>query len=102
MDLWTLSPTDFIAHCVQGSSSAQCALSPVLLCTGDDTLSGQHMVLVNLLGTVPSGFELFQRVIEVVSTDEPDRQLARLRWKHYAQAGYVLMRHDLALKGAGA
>jgi len=26
--------------------------------------------------------------------------MARLRWKHYAERGYPLVRHDLALKAS--
>jgi DNA polymerase-3 subunit chi len=48
---------------------------------------------------VPPGFERFARVVEVVSaSDEEDRQLARLRWKHYAAQGIAIKRHDLVLK----
>jgi DNA polymerase-3 subunit chi len=56
--------------------------------------------LVNLGEQVPAGFERFERVIEVVSLDEQDRQMARSRWKHYAEHGYAITRHDLNLKEA--
>jgi len=45
---------------------------------------------------VPEGFERFERLIEVVSQDDGDRQRARARWKHYADRGYAIQRHDLA------
>jgi DNA polymerase-3 subunit chi len=44
------------------------------------------------------GYETFERVIEIVSLDEEDKALARLRWKHYAERGYPLVRHDLSPK----
>jgi DNA polymerase-3 subunit chi len=34
----------------------------------------------------------------VVTLDEEDRQKARHRWKHYADRGYAITRHDLNLK----
>jgi DNA polymerase-3 subunit chi len=37
-------------------------------------------------------------VIEVVGVDDEGRQLARGRWKHYADRGYTITRHDLTLK----
>jgi len=37
-------------------------------------------------------------VIEVVALDEADRQLARIRWKHYTEQGFDIVRHDLKLK----
>ena len=37
--------------------------------------------------------------VEVVSAhDEPDRAHARMRWRHYTQQGYGLVRHDLVQK----
>jgi DNA polymerase-3 subunit chi len=97
--LWALSPTDFLAHAVDGDASAQ-ARCPIVLATRlhEGLPAG---VLVNLTDTVPAGYERFERVIEVVSTDESDRHLARGRWKHYTQQGIDIQRHDLNLKGAG-
>ena len=48
---------------------------------------------------VPQGFERFERLIEVVTGDEGDRLQARSRWKHYADRGYAITRHDLAAHG---
>ena len=45
---------------------------------------------------VPDGFERFERLIEVVTADEADRLQARQRWKHYAERGYAITRHDRA------
>ena len=55
-------------------------------------------MLVNLTDTVPVGFERFERLIEVVSTDPADRDLARQRWRQYTELGYSIARHDLNLK----
>jgi len=49
---------------------------------------------------VPGGFEQFERLIEVVTSDAQDRFQARQRWKHYADRGYAITRHDLAQPGA--
>jgi DNA polymerase-3 subunit chi len=43
----------------------------------------------------PQGFETFARLIELVSQDESDRQVARKRWKHYADRGYPIARYDV-------
>ena len=59
-----------------------------------------HEVLLNLSDEVPQGFGSFERLIEVVGCDEADRAAARVRWKHYMQRGYALVRHDLAPRGA--
>lgn len=99
-DLWAMSPTDFVAHCAGTADALMQQRCPVLLSTRIDPTLVQKQVLVNLAQSVAEGFENFERVIEVVSTDERDRELARLRWKYYTERGYQITRHDLALKGA--
>lgn len=96
-DLWTFSPVDFVPHCYLESESSVAAASPVILMAS--TESAPHFqVLVNLGKSVPGGFERFERVIEVVTLNDEDRQFARTRWKHYADRGYAITRHDLNLK----
>jgi DNA polymerase III subunit chi len=98
--LWTFSQTDFIAHARQPGGAAQLADSPVVL-TEDPAAELPHrQVLLNLGEAMPAGFEQYQRVIEVVSLDDADRQQARNRWKQYTERGYDISRHDLNLKGA--
>ena len=99
--LWTFSPLEFIPHCHAASADAQVLdASPVVL--ADSARGTPHQeVLVNLGGRVPEGFERFERLIELVSPDEDDRQQARKRWKHYADRGYQIQRHDRA-GGEGA
>lgn len=95
-ELWTFSPLEFIPHAHVASAEAEVvAASPVVLA---DSPRGtpHHEVLVNLGGPVPEGFERFERLIELVSQDEEDRLQARTRWKHYADRGYAITRHDLA------
>lgn len=98
--MWTFSPLEFVAHCDASSSSkAALARSPVVL--ADAPRSAPHQqVLVNLGGPVPDGFERFERLIEVVTGEPEDRQQARSRWKHYADRGYAIVRHDLASREA--
>ena len=74
--------------------------TPVLLMTPDQLSQPlpHHQVLVNLGTALVAGFESFEKVIEVVTHDDEDKSLARLRWKHYADRGYPLVRHDLSLK----
>ena len=98
--LWTFSALEFLPHCMSTGSAAVLAASPVVLA---EALHGtpHQQVLVNLGGQVPEGFERFERLIEVVAQDdEADRLNARSRWKHYADRGYAITRHDLAQKGA--
>ena len=97
-DLWALSPIDFVPHCPDTAEASVQKRSTVVLTTGAAHGSAVRDVLVNLGNAVPNGFEVFNRLIEVVSTDEADRNLARRRWKFYTENGYSITRHDLALK----
>ncbi len=97
--IWTFAPQAFVPHCLlAGSAPALIAASAVLL--GAPAASPRHDVLVNLGSTAPDAFARYARLIEVVTTDDEDRTAARQRWRHYADHGYALVRHDLA--GANA
>lgn len=97
VQLWTFSPGDFLPHARQPGEKRVLAASPIILSeTVDDTPHRQ--VLLNLGTEVPDGFDQFERLIEVVSLDEADRQQARGRWKQYTNLGYAITRHDLVLK----
>ena len=94
--LWTFAPLEFVPHCRgEGSAPAVLAASPVVLAASPRSAPHQQ-VLVNLGESVPDGFERFERLIEVVTQDEADRRQARQRWKHYAERGYAITRHDRA------
>jgi DNA polymerase-3 subunit chi len=98
VQLWTFSALEFVPHCHAPSAPADVlAASPVVLAEAARE-TPHHQVLVNLGEDVPDGFERFERLIEVVTQDEADRQRARSRWKHYADRGYAIVRHDLALR----
>ena len=97
-ELWALSATEFIPHCVAGASESVVGRSPIILASHAQQAPHISDVLVNLTDTVPLGFDRFARVIEVVSTDAADRDLARQRWRQYTERGYSIARHDLNLK----
>lgn len=98
--LWTFSQTDFIAHVRQPAEPGQLAASPIVLAENPAEVLPHRQVLLNLGTQLPAGFEAYERLIEVVSLDDEDRQLARGRWKQYTELGYEIVRHDLKLKGA--
>jgi DNA polymerase-3 subunit chi len=97
--LWTFSSLDFVPHCFQDGDREMAAASSVVLAEATDS-SPHQQILLNLGQVVPDGFARFERLIEVVGPDEVDREAARQRWKHYADRGYVITRHDLAQHGA--
>lgn len=100
--LWTFSPLDFLSHCTVGNPGVtdhMLNLSPVIL-SEETAQSKLQDVMLNLRAEVPLGFDVFRRVIEVVSLDELDRGQARSRWKRYAELGVTMTKHDIAFQGA--
>lgn len=95
--LWTFSALEFVPHCRLGADATMLARSPIVL-AASAAEAPHHQVLVNLGERVADGFERYERVIEVVTLDDADRAAARLRWRHYADRGYAIVRHDLQLK----
>ena len=93
--LWSFSSLDFIAHGrYEVMSPEQRSPTPIWLC--HKAAQGQgRQVLVNLLHTVPDELDAFERVIEVVTNEESDKQSARTRWKLYTERGHEIVRHDL-------
>lgn len=99
-ELWTFSAVEFIAHCHAAAADPEVlAASPVVLSESARGTPHQQ-VLLNLGLRVPDGFERYERLIEVVTQDDDDRRQARGRWKHYADRGYAITRHDLAAREA--
>ena len=97
--LWTFAPLEFVPHCRASANAAVLAASPVML-TDAVSAAPHQQVLVNLGELVPDGFERFERLIEIVGTQDDDRLQARGRWKHYADRGYAITRHDLASRSS--
>ena len=93
--LWTFSEVDFLPHSLSGDAQLVQAASPIKLHEDPLQLTGLD-VLVNLGDEVPHGFEKFERLIEMVATDDHGRMTARQRWRHYTAQGYDLLQHDLS------
>lgn len=99
-DLWTFDASSFLPHCFADAPAAVLSCTPVILAKANaltDALP-HHQVMINLGQILVQGFETFERVIEVVTTQEEDKAMARKRWRHYAERGYALVRHDVGLK----
>ena len=95
--LWTFSALDFIPHCLASAAPDIVSRTPVVLAPNAQAVADAQ-VLVHLGTEVPAGFERFERLIELVGTGEADRAHARTRWRHYAERGYQIKRHDVAAK----
>ncbi len=95
--LWTSDPVSFVPHLRLAPDAPApdtvAAATPIWLVERGEQ-APTHDVLLNLGDELVAGFETFARVIEIVPQDEAAVQAARLRWKHYADRGYVLKRHE--------
>lgn len=86
--LWTLSGTDFIPHVMAGDPLAP--ETPVIV-TFDEAAELPHRdMLINLTRRTPAGFERFERVFEIISTDEEDAAAGRARYVAYKRQSYLL------------
>ncbi len=91
--LWTVPATGFLPHCASDDRLA--SMTPVLIDTSGDTPAHDE-VLINLHPEQPASFSRFQRLAEIVSADETDRNMARERYKFYRDRGYDIRTHDLS------
>ncbi len=90
--LWTFSPAEFIAHC-RSDDATRTSLARSPGGAGRERRCARcrtGQVLVNLGAELPGGFERFERLIDIVSNDDADRQAGRTRWRHYADRGYAI------------
>ena len=86
------------ANCASRSNMA--AVTPVLIDTvGDNPLHDEF--LINLHSEWPACFSRFQRLAEIVCTDDADRREARARYKFYRDRGYEIRTHDLSAPQPG-
>lgn len=86
--LWTFSEQDFLPHVPAGDELA--AVTPVILTHDAAQELPHHQVLVNLSRETPAHFARFERMFEIVSTDEDDLLAGRERYRQYQQRGYPL------------
>jgi DNA polymerase-3 subunit chi len=96
-ELWTFSGPDFLAHnWIDRIADVPASLHASTIWLGARPIDApRHGALLNLGSEPPPAFETFERVFEVVSVDEADRQAARERWKAYAKRGYPIKRHEV-------
>jgi DNA polymerase-3 subunit chi len=91
--LWVVTATGFLPHC--RLSSALAAETPVWI---DHVLEhqGPAAVLINMQASPPPFFSRFERLAEIVGTQEDDVVAARERFRFYRERGYDLRTHRLA------
>ena len=91
--LWHYPATAFIPHC--RNDAAEAVQMPVILSHGSDKFP-HHDLLISLHNECMPFFSRFDRVIEIIGSDETDSCLGRERYKFYKDRGYELHHINLA------
>lgn len=93
--LWTFSEPDFLPHVLASDPLAQ--QTPIIL-TDNDAIDYPHcQILINLSNRTPTHFARFERMFEIISSDDADKKNGRDRYRFYQQRGYPLT-HNVAEK----
>jgi DNA polymerase III subunit chi len=93
--LWHYPAIAFIPHC--RSHEAGASDMPVSISHQDDSLPHSEL-LISLHTSCLPFFSRFERVIEIVSTQEEDAKLGRERYSFYRDRGYEMRHFDLKSK----
>lgn len=100
--LWTFHDIGFIPHSTLGSKTATKA--PIVLGHSAEPPSPQKIdpnhpsedyLLINMTETVPDFFRNFNRIIEIIPSQEPQRQQGRERYQRYKNQGVMVNTHTL-------
>lgn len=86
--LWSVSETDFLPHVMAGDPLAP--QTPIIVSDSDQAELPHGDMLVNLTRHTPANVDRFQRVFEIISTDEDDAAAGRKRYVAYKQQAYPL------------
>lgn len=86
--LWALSETDFLPHVMAGDDLA--SMTPIIITQSEQAALPHFDMLVNLTRRTPANVDQFQRVFEIISTDEDDAAEGRKRYVAYKQQSYPL------------
>lgn len=97
--LWRIPATGFLPHCRARDPLAE--VTPVIVDCDPGELTHDQLLL-NLGSERPAFFSRFQRLIEIVTTDESDRLAARERFRFYRDRGYEIRSHDMSQTGKKA
>jgi len=91
--LWTTPAIGFTPHC--SSRDPLAPVTPVIV-DHEGEAPPHDEVLLNLGLECPPYFSRFQRLIEIVSLNDEDRERARSRFRYYRDRGYEIRTHDLS------
>lgn len=91
--LWIHPAIGFLPHC--HSSHRLASVTPIIVDHVAEPIVHEQ-VLINLHAQCPALFSRFERVIEIVTGEDADRELARGRYRFYRDRGYEIRNHDMS------
>jgi len=86
--LWEFSSVDFLPHVLVSDPLA--VSTPIILIDNDEADLPHTELLVNLSRRTPNNVGQFERMIEVISSNEEDAAAGRKRYVAYKQQDYPL------------
>jgi DNA polymerase-3 subunit chi len=90
--LWIQPSTGFLPHCRAQDRLA--TVTPIILDHVAEPVVHEQ-ILLNLCDHYPPHFSRFERLIEIVGSEDGDRAQARERFRFYRERGYEIRTHDL-------
>ena len=91
--LWTFRAGSFIPHEIETPQSV--AATPVVIGHAADT-DAEADLLINLADSIPSFFDRYGRVAEIVDASEDGRRSGRKRFSFYRDNGYEPNTHKIS------
>lgn len=92
--LWTLAPEAFIPHCLSGAPVHVTSRTPIHI--GPELPAHPHAgMLVNLQREWVASWQQFEKVFEIVTLDDLERQAARDRLRRYRAEGVDPVWHEI-------
>lgn len=94
--LWTDRAIRFVPHRMARHTLS--SETPIVVAREGAEMA-HYQVILNLHGDSPPSFSRFERLVELVGTDDDDRRLARERFRFYRDRGYEIRHRDLSKSG---
>jgi DNA polymerase-3 subunit chi len=91
--LWTYQSLKFVPHCRAGAAVAP--ETPIILAGPGDELPHHDVLLYLGDNEPPPFFSSFERLLEIVTTHEEDKQRARGRYAFYKKIGYDIQVNEV-------
>lgn len=91
--LWTYEELAFLPHCL--ADDALAPSTPIQI-TWPDGAVPHHELLLNLAPGHPPFFSRFDKLLEIVASDDESRSAGRERFRFYRERGYALETFDMA------